>query len=74
VNGVHGFLVETEDEMLAAVERVGTLDRRTCRESALERFSTERMVDDYERVYRVLIGISRVAAAATVPAWAGERT
>ncbi|HXG21211.1 MAG TPA: glycosyltransferase family 4 protein [Methylomirabilota bacterium] len=50
-DGVTGFLVDNEDEMLAAIREVGTIDRRRCRERALARFSVERMVKAYEQLY-----------------------
>ncbi len=56
VDGETGFLVETEAEMIEAVRDVGRIDRGRCRESVLRRFSRERMVDDYEAVYRALAG------------------
>jgi glycosyltransferase involved in cell wall biosynthesis len=55
--GVTGFLVGGVDEALAAVERAATIDRAACRAAATARFSAERMVDDYLRVYEdVLAG------------------
>jgi glycosyltransferase involved in cell wall biosynthesis len=63
VHGVHGFLVETEEELLTAVRRAGSLNRAACRAWALERFSVERMVDDYERAYLAVLEMGRVAQA-----------
>jgi glycosyltransferase involved in cell wall biosynthesis len=51
-SGEHGFLIETEDAMVEACQRIAELDRRACRRWALERFSVERMVGDYESVYQ----------------------
>jgi glycosyltransferase involved in cell wall biosynthesis len=51
-DGVHGFFADTEDAMVAACSRIGTIDRTECRRWALEHFSTARMADDYESVYR----------------------
>ncbi len=42
-------------EAALAVEKVGELDRVRIRERALERFSTGRMVDEYEALYRGLV-------------------
>lgn len=53
-HGEHGFLVQTEDEMVDACLRVGELDRARCRAWVLDRFSVERMASAYERVYRKL--------------------
>jgi len=64
-DGVTGFLVDSVDEAVAAVARLGELERRACRRWVAERFSQRRMVHDYLEVYeRVLSGeptVSRVA-------------
>jgi glycosyltransferase involved in cell wall biosynthesis len=69
-DGVHGFFADTEDEMVEAVGRIASIDRAACRRWALERFSTRRMVDDYEGAYlRVIAAGStgrRVQPAAVV--------
>jgi len=54
-NGVSGFIVESIDESVAAVERLGELDRRGVRGAFDERFTVERMVRDYVRVYERLL-------------------
>jgi len=54
-HGVTGFLVDDVNEAALAVEKVGELDRRLIRERALERFSPERMVDEYEVAYRQVL-------------------
>lgn len=46
-DGVTGFLVESEDEMAAAIARVGGIDRASCRRAVEQRFSTETMVTGY---------------------------
>ncbi len=51
-DGVTGFLCDTPAEMVAAVDRVGGLSPRVCREHAAQRFSAESMVTGYEAVYR----------------------
>lgn len=53
-DGRSGFLCDTVDEMVRAVEKVTGLDRRICREEG-ERFSSARMADGYERLYRRLL-------------------
>lgn len=57
-DGQTGFLVETVDEAVSAVARVPRLDRARCRHQVEERFSAERMVDDYLQVYRHLLADS----------------
>jgi glycosyltransferase involved in cell wall biosynthesis len=54
-DGVTGFIVENEEEAVAAVRKLGQLDRRTIRARFEERFSARRMVADYEVQYRKLL-------------------
>ncbi len=56
-DGITGFVVDDVAGAIDAVGRVGALDRRAVRARVAERFSRDRMVDDYMRVYeRVLSG------------------
>jgi hypothetical protein len=66
-HGVDGYLVDDLIEAELAVRRVADLDRRRVRERAIERFSTERMVRDYEAVYRRLIGARDSTAVVASP-------
>jgi glycosyltransferase involved in cell wall biosynthesis len=50
--GRSGIIVDTYREMAAALEAADTLDPLECRRYVEERFSPERMVDDYVRAYR----------------------
>jgi len=59
--GRTGFVVDTVEELADAVKRVHTIDRAACRRHVEERFSVERMVDDYESIYRSLTTVSRAA-------------
>jgi UDP-glucose:tetrahydrobiopterin glucosyltransferase len=55
-DGRTGFLVEPDDEtaFVEAVARIGSLDRDACRARVGERFSLERMVAAYSRLYASL--------------------
>jgi glycosyltransferase involved in cell wall biosynthesis len=53
-DGVSGFIVESEEEAVAAVGRLASLDRHGVRAHVEARFTVERMVDGYEAVYRGL--------------------
>ena len=53
-DGVTGFLVENEEQAVAAVHRLRQLDRRKVRSRFEERFSATRMVKEYESQYRKL--------------------
>jgi glycosyltransferase involved in cell wall biosynthesis len=51
-DGRSGIIVDSTREMAAALERADQLDPLECRAYVEERFSPERMVDDYVRAYR----------------------
>jgi len=51
-----GFVCEGLDEMTAAIQRIPEIDRRRCRWSFDQRFSVERMAQDYLRVYEQALG------------------
>jgi glycosyltransferase involved in cell wall biosynthesis len=55
-HGRTGFLVDDLQEGQLAVREVLELDRAEVRRIAIERFNVERMVDDYEAIYRRLAG------------------
>jgi glycosyltransferase involved in cell wall biosynthesis len=55
-HGVTGFLVDTVDEAVAAVERIGEIDRGACRAAVIERFTVDRMADAYQALYRSILG------------------
>jgi len=59
IDGVTGFLVRDLDEMAGAVAEVSQLSRFKCREWIEERFTADRMVRDYIRVYERIIQQSR---------------
>ena len=53
-NGVTGFIVDSQEEMVEAVRRVGDISPETCRQQAKIRFDASRMVDDYLKLYESL--------------------
>lgn len=53
--GVTGHLVHNVSQAVAAVTRIGDIDRQRCRDRARERFSADRMVDDYLRLYHTIV-------------------
>jgi glycosyltransferase involved in cell wall biosynthesis len=53
--GVTGFVVDNEDEAIAAVKRIGELDRRTVRATFEKRFTARRMAEKYLRYYELLL-------------------
>jgi glycosyltransferase involved in cell wall biosynthesis len=54
-HGVSGFIVDSIDESVSAIERLGELDRRTVRAQFDERFTAERMTREYVDLYRRLV-------------------
>jgi len=54
-HGITGFLVDTVQEAIAAIDRVGEIDRSRVREAVRERFSVDRMADAYIRLYRRIL-------------------
>ena len=59
-DGVTGFLVADVDAAVAAVGRLGEIDRGRCRAEAVTRFGADRMVDDYLALFtEILSGRAR---------------
>ena len=54
-DGETGFLVNSIDEAAEAVQKVADISRKKCRESVEKRFSVDRMVADYIKVYETII-------------------
>ncbi|MBA3366884.1 MAG: glycosyltransferase family 4 protein [Actinobacteria bacterium] len=54
-HGVSGIIVDSYRDMAAALEQADALDPLVCRRYVEERFSSERMVDDYVAAYRKAI-------------------
>lgn len=50
-HGVTGFLGDPDAELINGLMSLDQIDRRVCREQARQRFSVERMVEAYLRVY-----------------------
>ena len=56
-HGVTGFIVDTEEEAIAAVGRLPELDRAQVRAAFDRRFTGRRMAEDYVRLYEHLIAL-----------------
>jgi glycosyltransferase involved in cell wall biosynthesis len=55
-HGTTGFIVENIDEALAALDKVPHFDRERCRRVFEQRFSAQRMAQDYLKIYERLVG------------------
>lgn len=53
-DGKTGFVVDTVEAMVQAVQCVKQIDRRDCRTHVAKRFSIQRMAEGYEALYRRL--------------------
>ncbi|MEN2746644.1 glycosyltransferase family 4 protein [Sphingomonas sp. T9W2] len=55
-DGVNGFLVDNLDQAIAAIDRVGEIDRAACRARVADRFSVEVMAERYHALYTSILG------------------
>ena len=55
MDGETGFLVNSVEEAAEAVQKIGSISRKKCRENVEKRFSVDRMVDDYIKVYETIL-------------------
>ena len=51
-NGKTGFLCDSVDDFVDAIQRLGEIDRSACRTHVEDNFSIKSMVDGYLDVYR----------------------
>ena len=58
VDGETGYVVDTPEQMAAAVQQVDHIDRSRCRQHVVEKFDAPRMVDDYIAVYQRIMSAS----------------
>jgi glycosyltransferase involved in cell wall biosynthesis len=54
-HGMTGFIVDSEDEMEAAIGQIARISPDVCRSTALERFEASRMIGGYLALYERLI-------------------
>ncbi len=54
-DGITGFLVGSVEEAVAAVGRIGEIDRSACRARVAERFTVGRMADRYVTLYQEIL-------------------
>ena len=51
LDGVSGFVCDDDEAIVRAIGQIDRLDRAACRRRVEERFSVERMADDYEAIF-----------------------
>jgi len=62
-HGVTGFVVDSEEEALAAIQRLPALDRAGVRAGFERRFTARRMAENYVGLYRRLGAASKGASS-----------
>ena len=55
-HGKTGYICHTLEDMIQAVPEAMKLNRQTCRDYVLHRFSVKSMVNEYERAYKMVLG------------------
>jgi len=54
-NGKTGFVCQSPEEMVEAIPMAMKLDRQTCRDYVLHRFSVQSMTDEYEKTFQMVL-------------------
>ncbi len=49
-DGKTGFIVNNSAEMILAIEKLGTIKRKDCREHIVKNFSVDAMIDGYDKI------------------------
>ena len=71
-DGVNGFVVDDVDGAVAAVERLGEIDRRSCRKAFDDRFTVERMARDYLALFEHLVAVGGRSDRTALPVMADK--
>jgi glycosyltransferase involved in cell wall biosynthesis len=54
-HGVNGFLVDGTEQAIAALDRLPEIDRAMVRKTVADRFSIDRMADQYVTLYQHIL-------------------
>jgi len=54
-DGKTGFVVKTIGQAVEAIKKIEKISRQECRKRVEEKFSLEKMVDEYEKLYYEII-------------------
>lgn len=55
-HGVNGILVDNLEEAIAALDRINEIDRAAVRKTVADKFTVDRMADEYVALYRRIVG------------------
>ncbi|GAB64113.1 MAG: glycosyltransferase [Candidatus Jettenia sp.] len=64
-----GYIVESIEDALNRLKHISTINRMQCRRWVEDRFSQDRMVDDYLKVYKKILEMERPRAHHANPPW-----
>jgi glycosyltransferase involved in cell wall biosynthesis len=59
IDGLNGFLVHDEEQLVESLSRIGEIDPESCRESARERYDVTRVTSQYLSAYKAAIALKR---------------
>ncbi len=59
-DGVTGFIVKNDKEIIEAIKNIYKIDRTECRKHVESHFTVEKMVDGYEKIYEKIINKSKI--------------
>jgi glycosyltransferase involved in cell wall biosynthesis len=54
-DGVTGYVVDSLAEMGEAIQKIGDIDRKACRDHVKKHFSIEKMIDEYEAAFMRIV-------------------
>ncbi len=54
-DGKTGFIVNSEEEMVSAIDKINRVRRFDCRQAVEVRFTTAKMVREYEKIYQTIL-------------------
>ncbi len=55
-DGETGFVVDTVKQMASAIKKIGSISRAACRKRVEDNFTTEKMVEGYEKAFQKFVG------------------
>lgn len=55
VDGLNGYKVKDVAEAVEGISKIKKINRKDCRKSVEEKFTTQKMVDSYEKVYQKIL-------------------
>jgi glycosyltransferase involved in cell wall biosynthesis len=54
-NGKHGYVVNNFSQMISVIKKIKNINKQDCVDRVKNNFSSDRMVDSYEKLYLKII-------------------